>query len=406
MTKPELLAPAGDFEKLQVAVAYGADAVYLGGTQYNLRANAKNFDAAQLKQAVAYAHARDTKVYVSANIFAHNRDLRGLEAYLRFVRDAGADAVIVADAGVFDMARKIDGLDIHISTQANVTNRQSASFYRDLGAKRVILARELSFEEIREINEKCAAPGFETEVFVHGAMCVSYSGRCLLSSFLAGRDANQGDCAHLCRAGYHLMEEKRPGEYMPVFEDERGTYLFNAKDLCMVAHIPELVASGVTGLKIEGRMKTIYYLAAVVQAYRQAIDDYFASESLYQSKIDTYRQMLLPTASRDFCTGFYFGKPTDGQCLEQAKSTTSQDFLGIVLAYDAAGEQALVEQRNRFCKGDVIKLLKCGLTQTIDEMYDENKAPLEAAPHPQQRVWVGLRQAVEPFELLIRISKE
>ena len=445
MKKPELLAPAGDFEKLQMAVAYGADAVYVGCKQFSLRANAKNFDLDELQQAVAYAHSNNVKVYVSVNIFAHNRDFNGLEDYLQALRDMGADAVIVADMGVFDVARRINGLDIHISTQANVTNYQSALLYKKLGARRVILARELSLGEIFEINgrlstssgaeagtcpaappgaeagkcpvaspdvhelNKCpAAPpnSFETEVFIHGAMCVSYSGRCLLSNYMAGRDANKGDCAQPCRWKYHLVEEQRPGEYIPVYENERGTHILNSKDLCMINHIPELVAAGVSSFKIEGRMKTAYYVAAVTRAYREAIDDFFTCESLYASKKEYYMQELEKTSHRDFFTGFYLGKPSEGQNLADTLHGNAQDFLGVVVDYDAAGRLALVEQRNKFAIGDNIEFLKGRFTQSIAEMYDEGGAPISTAPHPTQLVQIKTLQPVEKFDILRRADEK
>ena len=400
MKKPELLAPAGDFEKLQMAIAYGADAVYIGGKQFSLRANAKNFDLAELGEAITYAHSKNTKVYVSVNIFANNRDFAGLKDYLLALKDMGADGVIVADMGVFDIARQIDGLDIHISTQANVTNYQSALLYKQLGARRVILARELSIEEITEINRRVAP--FETEVFIHGAMCVSYSGRCLLSNYMTGRDANKGDCAQPCRWNYHLVEEKRPGEYIPVYEDERGTYIMNSKDLCMISHIPELVAAGVSSFKIEGRMKTSYYVAAVTRVYREAIDDYFTCESLYASKKDYYLTELEKTSHRDFFTGFYMGRPEKGQHLTDKLYGNAQDFLGVVVGYDAEKQLALVEQRNKFAVGDDVEFLKAGFTQTLVDMYAKDGAQINSAPHPQQMVYIRTTQPVERFDILRR----
>jgi len=426
MNKPELLAPAGDFEKLQMAVAYGADAVYLGGKQFSLRANAKNFDMAELHQAITYAHNSNVKVYVSVNIFAHNQDFTGLKDYLLALKDMGVDAVIVADLGVFDIARQIDGLDIHISTQANITNFHSAKLYRELGARRAILARELSIGEISEINKQLAASEtkrhllhstdtdasththeicapFETEVFIHGAMCVSYSGRCLLSNYMANRDANKGDCAQPCRWKYHLMEDKRPGEYIPVYEDERGTYIMNSKDLCMINHIPELIAAGISSFKIEGRMKTAYYVAAVTRAYREAIDDYFTCESLYASKKDYYLHELEKTSHRDFFTGFYLGIPADGQNLTDIVHGNVQDFLGVVVDYDADSQLALVEQRNKFTIGDEFEFLKSRFKQAITEIYDEKGNPISSAPHPMQLVRIRTLQPVERFDILRRL---
>ena len=402
MKKPELLSPAGDFEKLQMAIAYGADAVYVGGQQFSLRANAKNFSLGELKQAIEYAHDKNVKVYVSVNIFANNKDFDGLTEYLYALKAMGADAIIVADLGVLDIARQIEGLDIHISTQANVTNYQSALLYKNLGARRVILARELYVGDISEINHRLNdTPGvFETEVFIHGAMCVSYSGRCLLSNYMAGRDANKGDCAQTCRWNYHLMEEKRPGEYLPVYEDERGTYIFNSKDLCMIHHIPELIAAGISSFKIEGRMKTAYYVAAVTRVYRQALDDFFTSESLYASKRDYYMHELKKTSHRDFFTGFYLGKPAGAQNLINAIHNNAQDFLGVVVAYDAEKQLAYIQQRNKFSVGDEVEFLKGGFRQNITEMYNKDGIAINSAPHPKEMLHIRTLQAVEKFDIL------
>ena len=402
--KPELLAPAGDFEKLQLAVTYGADAVYIGGKQFSLRANATNFDDHELREAIAYAHDHNAKVYVGVNIFAHNTDIHEVESYLCSLKDMDVDAVIVADPGIFDIARKIDDLEVHISTQANVTNYQSALFYRDLGASRVILARELSFPEITEINEKITqSPSdtpFETEVFVHGAMCVAYSGRCLLSNFLTGRDGNKGDCAQPCRSSFHLHEERRPGEYIPIHEDEHGTYLLNSKDLCMIEYIPELIASGVSSFKIEGRMKSPHFVAAIVHAYRQAIDDYFEDKDLYESKKEHYITEIKKTNYREFFTGFFFGHPSDGQRYTDNVYSATNDFLGIVLDYNAEKGLALIEQRNKFSVGDEMDFLMGGFKQVITEMYDEDCTPIESAPHPKQKVYMKVDKPVKKLEIM------
>ena len=405
--KPELLAPAGDFEKLQMAIAYGADAVYVGGKNYSLRANAKNFDLQGLKDAIVYAHSKNTKVYVSVNIFANNQDFDGLYEYLQALKEMSADAVIVADIGVLNIARQIPGLEIHISTQANVTNYQSALLYKELGASRAILARELSFAEIGEINNR-AAP-FETEVFIHGAMCVSYSGRCLLSNYMAqGRDANRGDCAQPCRWKYHLVEEQRPSEYLPVYEDERGTHIFNSKDLCLIEHIPELITSGVSSLKIEGRMKTAYYVAMVTKAYREALDDYFTDETLYKSKINHYKQQLERTGHRNFFTGFYLNKAIDGQNLTNTVYNNTQEFLGVVIDYDPITQLALIEQRNKHSAGDYIEFVKAkgGFTQVIEEIYDTDGNPLTTAPHPQQKLQIKTAEPVEKFDIMRIMNKQ
>ena len=420
MKKPELLAPAGDFEKLQMAVAYGADAVYVGGKQFSLRANAKNFDVEELHRATAYAHSNSVKVYVSVNIYAHNHDFQGLKDYLLALKEMGADAVIVADLGVFNIARQIPGLDIHISTQANVTNYQSAMLYKELGASRVILARELSLGEIIEITAQATTSNsqppaniqpayvpksnshFETEVFVHGAMCVSYSGRCLLSNYMADRDANKGDCAQPCRWSYQLIEEQRPGVHIPVYEDERGTYIMNSKDLCMIQHIPELVSTGVSSFKIEGRMKTAYYVAAVTRIYREAIDDFFTCKDLYESKKDYYFRELNKTGNRDFYTGFYFGRPVEGQNITNTVYNNVQDFLGVVVDYDAGTKLALIEQRNKFTVGEEVEFLKNGLKQTITEIYEEDGTPITSAPHPQQMLRIKVTNPVEKLDIMRR----
>ena len=398
--KPELLAPAGDFEKLQMAVAYGADAVYVGGKQFGLRANAKNFDEAELAKAIDYAHAHNVKVYVTANIYAKNDDFEHFESYLKSLRQMNADGVLVADLGAFDIARQIDGLDVHISTQANTTNFRSVEFYKNLGASRVVLARELTMDEITEINKKTAP--FETEVFVHGAMCVAYSGRCLLSNYMIGRDANRGDCAQSCRWKWNLIEERREIEQLPIYEDENGTYIMNSKDLCMIQHIPELIASGVSSLKIEGRMKSAYYVAVVTRAYRQAIDDFFASPELYESKKDYYLEELKKSSHRDFYTGFFFGQPStiDGQNRETAVYTSTHDFVGVVLEYDEKEKIAVVQQRNKFSVGDEIEFVRAGFSQEIADMYDAEGAVIESAPHPQQVIRVRTAQAVERLEIL------
>ena len=398
--KPEILAPVGDFEKLQMAIAYGADAVYLGGKQFSLRANSKNFDNMDLTKAIEYAHAHNVKVYVAVNIFAHNEDLYGLEEYLQELKDIRADAVIVSDMGVFDIARQIEGLEVHISTQANVTNFQSALMYKNLGASRIILARELTFEEVRKINEKVADETFKTEIFVHGAMCISYSGRCLLSSYMVGRDANKGDCAHPCRWSYSLVEELRPDEYFPVVETERGTYIMNSKDLCLVAHIPQLVESGVSSLKIEGRMKSAYYVAVTTKIYREALDDFFESEELYYSKIDYYDKELEKVSHRDFHTGFFVR--SDGEAQKYSTNTTesTHEYSGLVVAYDEASGCAVVEQRNKYSVGDEVEFIKNKHFQVIREMYNEKGERVESSPHPQELIYIKVDKPVEKFDIM------
>jgi len=398
--KPEILAPAGDFEKLQVAVAYGADAVYIGGKQFSLRANTKNFDNSELQRAIDYAHTHNVRVYVAVNIFAHNADIEGLHDYLQNLKNIGADAVIVADLGVFDIARKIHGLEVHISTQANIANYQSAQLYKSLGAKRVILARELSFAEIRKINDHVADETFQTEAFAHGAMCVSYSGRCLLSSYMTGRDSNKGDCAQPCRWKYHLMEEQRPGEYLPVYETERGTYIMNSKDLCLVGHIPELVASGVSSLKIEGRMKSAYYVAVATSVYREAVDDYFASPTLYMSKRDYYVEELQKTSHRDFFTGFFLDENGIGQTYPTNTYTSTHEFLGMVVDYDASTGYAIVEQRNKFSIGDEVEFMQAKFTQVLADMYNAKGESVNSAPHAQEQIRIKVDRPVAKFDIM------
>ena len=398
--KPEILAPAGDFEKLQFAIAYGADAVYVGGKQFSLRANTKNFDMTELKTAIDYAHAYNVQVYVAVNIFAHNQDFTGLKEYLQELKNIGADAVIVADLGVLAVARTIEGLEIHVSTQANITNYESALMYKTLGAKRVILARELSFGEISEINAKVSDDTFQTEVFAHGAMCMSYSGRCLLSSYMTARDSNKGDCSQPCRWKYHLVEEERPGEYLPVYENERGTYIMNSKDLCLIKHIPELVKSGVASLKIEGRMKSAYYVAVATSIYREALDDYFNDENLYYSKLDYYMEELQKTSHRNFFTGFFADEKGQGQVYEKNTYTTTYNFLAVVLDYDPATGCAIVEQRNKFAVGDAVEFMKGGFGQVITHMHNEKGQEVQTAPHAQERIHIKVDKPVAQFDIM------
>lgn len=412
----EILSPAGDFEKLQVAIAYGANAVYIGGKQFSLRANTKNFDMLELEKAINYAHSYGVRVYVAVNIFAHNQDVNGVFEYMQSLKNIGADAVIVADLGIFDIARKVEGLEIHISTQANITNYHTAAMYKRLGASRVILARELSYAEICEINANVSDDTFQTEVFAHGAMCMSYSGRCLLSSYMTGRDANKGDCAQPCRWKYHLQEEERPGEYMPVYEDARGTYIMNSKDLCLIGYIPELVKSGVSSLKIEGRMKSAYYVAVATSVYRQALDDYFVSEELYRSKIDYYIEELQKTSHRDFFPGFFatsndeiaasnaLRKTNPAQTYNTNTYTSTHEFLGLVIDYDAKSGCAIVEQRNKFSVGDNVEFMCINasesFSQIIVEMYNEKGLSITAAPHAKEIVRVKVDRPLSKFDIV------
>ena len=331
MKKPELLIPASSLEVLKTAVLFGADAVYIGGEAFGLRAKAKNFSHEDMKEGIAFAHARNVRVHVTANILAHNGDLAGAEKYFEELRELSPDALIIADPGMFMLAKRIcPEIDIHISTQANNTNYMTYRFWHELGAKRVVCARELSLKEIREIRENIPAD-MEMESFIHGSMCISYSGRCLLSSFLAGRHANQGACTHPCRWKYAVMEESRPGEYFPVYENERGTYIFNSKDLCMIEHIPELIAAGIDSFKIEGRMKTALYVAAVARTYRRAIDDYLESEEKYRANMGWYKEEIAKSVHRQFTTGFYFGKPDENtQIYNSSTYVNEYVYLGII----------------------------------------------------------------------------
>ena len=410
MRKPELLAPAGDFEKLRVAVAYGADAVYLSGTAFGLRAKAKNFNESELADGIAYAHKHGVKVYVTANIFAHNSDIDEMSGYFEGLAAMGADAFIISDPGVMMMARReAPAVEIHVSTQANTTNYASASFWHEMGASRVILARELSLPEITEMRERCPE-GLSLEAFVHGAMCMSYSGRCMLSKYMSGRDANLGACAHPCRYNYRLWAEEvsRPGSFIPVEEDDRGTDIFAAEDLCMMPHLAAMLEAGIGGFKIEGRMKTVFYVGLAVKAYRQAIDTLFKDSSEYKKKVPDYMEMLKMASHRPFSTGFYFGDTHKG--LEASSYSRSHDFVGMVLEYDAKIKCALVEQRNVFALGDVLTFIRPGtqkglngdFSQKLIEMSSEDGIKLDRAPHAKQRLILPMDEAVEPLTLVCR----
>ncbi len=409
MTKVELLAPAGDLERLKVAIMYGADAVYVGGQIFGLRAAAKNFSIDELAEGVKFAHERGAKVFVTANIIPHNEDLTELPPYLKQIRDIGVDAVIVSDPGTFSIVKEIvPDMEIHISTQANNVNYRTVKFWYDLGAERVVLARELSFKEIKEIREKIPKE-LELEAFIHGAMCISYSGRCLLSNYMANRDANRGECAQPCRWKYHLVEEKRPGQYMPVYEDESGTYIMNSKDLCMIEYIPEVIESGINSLKIEGRMKTTYYVATVVRAYRMAIDNYLADPQNWVCK-EEWVEEIKKASHRDFTTGFYHEKPDENEHLYTEKTyVRNYDFIGMVLNFDASTGIATVEQRNRFFRGDNIEIIgphKEVIKTVIENMWDEEGTEIEVAPHPKQIIRIKIDKAVEPYYLLRREVQE
>jgi len=405
LIKPELLAPAGNLEKLKVAVKYGADAVYLGGQNYGLRAFADNFTYDEIQEGTQFAHEHDVKVYVTVNIFPHNDDLIGLKSHLKKLKEIGVDAIIVSDPGVMSFAQEtVPEMELHLSTQANTTNWASALYWHKQGIKRIILARELSLKEIKEIVAKTPKE-LELEIFIHGAMCISYSGRCLLSNYLAKRDANRGECAHPCRWKYYLMEEKRPGEFMPVFEDDRGTYFFNSKDLCMIDNIPEAVETGVKGFKIEGRMKSVHYVASVVRAYRNAIDAYFADPQNF--KLDKkWLEEIGKASHREFTTGFYFGKPTgEEQIYKHSSYIREYDFVGVVREFYPDSKLAVVEQRNNFRVGQEIEFMNPSgkdFHQKIEKMWDQEGNEITVAPHPQQIVKIPVKREIEPYTILRR----
>lgn len=406
MTKPELLAPAGDLEKLKMAIRFGADAVYVGGKQFGLRASAGNFDQEQMAEGIKFAHQNGAKLYVTVNIFAHNRHIESLPEYLKGLEDLGVDAILVSDPGVLSIARETaPKLPLHISTQANTTNWASVRFWADQGAERVVLARELSLEEIKEIKDKV---NIELETFVHGAMCMSYSGRCLMSSYMTGRSANLGECAQPCRWKYSLVEEKRPGQYFPIEEDENGTYVFNSMDLCMIEHIPELAKAGIDSLKIEGRMKSIHYVATVVSVYRKAIDSYFENPGGWKFN-PAWMDEIRKVSHRDYTTGFFFGRDNfRGENTETSGYRREYDFIGVVREYLANTKQAVIEQRNKFSLGDELEITgpdTPAFIQKVEHMTDGEGIPIESAPHPQQTVIMTVDSPVRPLDMLRREKK-
>lgn len=405
MKKPELLIPASSLEVLKTAVVFGADAVYIGGEVFSLRAKSKNFSMEDMREGIAFAHAHGARVYVTANILAHNGDLDGVEKYFHELKAIGPDALIISDPGVFQIAKEVcPEIEIHISTQANNTNYRTYRFWHSLGAKRVVSARELSMDELRELRANIPED-LEIETFIHGAMCISYSGRCLLSSYFTGRDANQGACTHPCRWKYAIMEETRPGEYLPVYENERGTYIFNSKDLCMIEHIPELVEAGIDSFKIEGRMKTALYVAVVTRTYRQAIDDYLKDEVLYRSRMDYYKEEIAKCTYRQFTTGFFFGKPDhDTQIYDNNTYIKAYTYLGLIGEDRGDGFYGL-EQRNKFSVGDTIEVMKPDgrdLEVTVQAMTDAEGTMIESCPHPKQKIFVNLGVELCPLDLLRR----
>lgn len=390
--RAELLVPAGSPEVLKVAVDYGADAVYIGGQAYGLRAKADNFTIDEITEGVRYAHAHNAKVYVTANIFAHNYDIKGMNAYFEQLKKTGVDAVLISDPGIFAMARRVmPDMELHISTQANNTNYLTFRFWHDMGAKRVVTARELSLSEIKEIRENIPED-MEIESFMHGAMCISYSGRCLLSNYLTGRDANKGACTHPCRWKYHIVEETRPGEYMPVNEDDRGTYIFNSKDLCMIEYIPEMVEAGIDSFKIEGRMKTALYVAAVARTYRKALDDFYESEEKYRANMEYYKTEIAKCTYRQFTTGFYFGKP-DSNTQIYDNNTYMKNYTYIGTVRNIENGYLCFEQKNKFSVGEELEAMAFDGTNInckVLEICDEDGIAMESAPHPKQKLKVKL----------------
>ena len=397
MKKAELLAPAGNLYKLKIALKYGADAVYIGGEAFSLRVAADNFTPEEMKEGIEYAHSMGKKVYVTANIIPHNRDLNRMREYFTEIYAMGADAVIISDLGAFDICRKtVPDLEIHISTQANNTNYQTVNAWHNMGAKRVVLAREMTLEEVREIRDNVPAD-CELEAFMHGAMCVSYSGRCLLSNYMTARDSNMGACSHPCRWQYALVEQKRPGEYMPVFENERGTFIMNSKDLCMIEYIPELVSSGISSLKIEGRVKSEFYVATVVAAYRKALDAYYENPSEYKFNpewLDEVRKV----SHRDYYTGFFFGIPPAGAQIYGSSSYIREyDIVGIVTDYDEETKLAKITQRNRFFAGDEIEVIQPGkpfFRQKAEVLKNEQMEDISVANHAAMTIYVKMDMPV------------
>ncbi|WP_084054285.1 peptidase U32 family protein [Desulfonispora thiosulfatigenes] len=400
MKKPELLAPAGNLEKLKFAVLYGADAVYLGGKNFSLRAFAGNFEIDEIQEGVKFAHEHNVKVYVTINIFPHNADLIGLDSYLKDLYDVGVDAIICADPGVIMIAKEtVPKLEIHLSTQANNVNWASAKFWLDQGINRIVAARELSLNEIKEIKDKTGA---QMECFVHGAMCISYSGRCLLSNYMVGRDANLGECAQACRWNYNLVEEKRPGVYYPVFEDEKGTYVFNSQDLCLIDQLDKLIEAGIDSFKIEGRMKSISYVATILRSYRKAIDSFF-EKNKYKVE-DKWKEELDKISHRPYTTGFYFKDLNNASSsIESSNYIRPYEFLGVVLDYNENEKMVTIEQRNKFEIGDKIEFFGPtwdDFTQTIEIMYDDKGNQIQAAPHPNQIVKIPVKQKLAPYYIM------
>ena len=405
MRETELLVPASSLEVLKVAVIYGADAVYIGGEVYGLRAKAKNFSKEDMIEGIRFAHEHGVKVYVTANILAHNGDLEGVKEYFKELKEIKPDALIIADPAIFMLAKEIcPDIERHVSTQANNTNYGTYKFWYDLGAKRVVSARELSLEEIKEIRANIP-DDLEIETFIHGAMCISYSGRCLLSNYFTGRDANQGACTHPCRWKYAVVEEQRPGEYLPVYENERGTYIFNSKDLCMIEHIPDLLSSGIDSFKIEGRMKTALYVATVARTYRKAIDDCMESEEKYLANLDWYKDQISACTYRQFTTGFFYGKPSEeSQIYDNNTYNIGYTYLGIAGPKNDEGYFE-IEQRNKFSVGETIEIMKPNgdnIKVEVLGIKNEEGEDMESCPHPKQKLFIKLSVTPDEFDILRR----
>jgi len=419
MKKPELLVPANSLEVLREAVIFGADAVYIGGEAFGLRAKAKNFSPEEMEEGIRFAHEHGVRVHVTANILAHNYDLDGAREYFKELGRLKPDALIIADPGMFTLAKEeCPDIEIHVSTQANNTNYMTYRFWYEQGAKRVVSARELSLREIKEIRDKIPED-MEIESFIHGAMCISYSGRCLLSNFFTGRDANHGACTHPCRWKYAVVEEQRPGEYFPVYENDRGTYIFNSKDLCMIEHIPELIDAGIDSFKIEGRMKTALYVATVARTYRKAIDDYLESPDKYQANMEWYKSEISKCTYRQFTTGFYFGKPSEETQIYDSNTYINEYiYLGMVEetpdsikledGTDKIGNYAKITQRNKFCVGDEIEIMQPDGTNAkvkVLSIHTDNGVSVDSAPHPQQILYIELSKKPSVYDIL-RVRKD
>ncbi len=403
--KPELLIPANSLETLKIAVIYGADAVYAGGEAYGLRAKARNFSMEELREGISFAHQHGVKVYVTANILAHNRDLEGVRAYFQELKEIRPDALIISDPGIYDIACEIcPEIERHISTQANNTNYGTYLFWHRMGAKRVVSARELSLQEIREIREKIPAE-MEIESFIHGAMCISYSGRCLLSNYFTGRDANQGACTHPCRWKYAVVEEQRPGEFFPVYENDRGTYLFNSKDLCMIEHMDDLIEAGIDSLKVEGRMRAALYVATVARTYRKAIDDCMESVEKYRANMDWYKEQIVCCTYRQFTTGFFYGKPDEHtQIYDDNTYAKGYTYLGYVESVDGQG-RGRITQKNKFSVGDAIEIMRpdgSNRRAVVLELLDEEGGQRKSAPHSREILYVRLDEKLEKYDILRR----